>query len=337
MTEPKVDPQHSIIVNLGDRDIRALEALVHHNDATVLRSIPSANLSRFCDFLIDNGTFDWEDSAQAAWMLDNSSLERLAANYLDRVVTLLGELDDLSLVGGDDGFSSLAATQLMALNEETFGKCLDRVYHFILAWEATLSFHVDEWPELFYSLDARAADARSKLRNPRKTRREQLFEEITARYTALISRIALSYEADPTLRRDLVQDILLAIWVALAGNQEGTSLRSFVASIAQKRSISHVTKRAREPHSVKLPEDLQSVATPPDEVVIQGDLKRHLVESIQLLPIPQRQAIVLCFEGFSYREVAEILGISTNAAMLRCQKAKSTLRSLMAERNPLIG
>jgi len=62
---------------------------------------------------------------------------------------------------------------------------------------------------------------------------------------------------------------------------------------------------------------------------VQNDLKRHLVQSIQKLPLPQREAIVLCFEGFSYGEMSEALGISTNAAMLRCQRAKASLKAMM--------
>jgi RNA polymerase sigma-70 factor (ECF subfamily) len=163
-------------------------------------------------------------------------------------------------------------------------------------------------------------------------RKDMLFAEVTARHSGLISRIALSYEADPALRRDLVQDILLAIWLALESYRGDSSLRTFIAAIAQKRSISHVTRRAREPRQEALPEHLVSAALAPDEVAVQNDLKEHLVRSIQKLPIPQREAIVLCFEGFSYGEVAQVLGISTNAAMLRCQRAKATLKTMMGAR-----
>lgn len=159
-----------------------------------------------------------------------------------------------------------------------------------------------------------------------------MFREVTSGYTGLISRIALSYEADAALRRELVQDILLAIWIALPAYRGEAALKTFVASIAQKRSISHVTRRAREPRQVELPEDLLSAAPPPDEIAMRNDMKKQLVESIQQLPLPQREAIVLTLEGFSYGEVAEILGISTNAAMLRCQRAKGALISIMEKR-----
>lgn len=161
--------------------------------------------------------------------------------------------------------------------------------------------------------------------------KEQLFGEVSSSCMGLISRIALSYEADPSLRHELIQDILLAIWVALANYRGEASLKTFAASIAQKRCISHVTKRAREPRQVELPVDLVSSSPPPDEIALRNDQRRRLIERIQLLPIPQREAIVLAFEGFSYAEMSEILGITPNAVMLRCQRAKMTLKSIMEQ------
>jgi RNA polymerase sigma factor (sigma-70 family) len=163
--------------------------------------------------------------------------------------------------------------------------------------------------------------------------KEQLFAQVSTSCMGLISRIALSYEASPALRHELVQDILLAIWVALANFRGEASVKTFAASIAQKRCISHVSKRAREPRQVELSAELASAAALPDELALRNDQKKHLVESIQQLPIPQREAIVLCLEGFSYGEMATILGISPNAVMLRCQRAKSTLKAIMERRS----
>jgi RNA polymerase sigma factor (sigma-70 family) len=163
--------------------------------------------------------------------------------------------------------------------------------------------------------------------------REQLFAQVSESCMGLISRIALSYEASPALRNELVQDILLAIWVALANFRGEASVKTFAASIAQKRCISHVSRRAREPRQVELSTDLASVGELPDELALRNDQKRRLVESIQQLPIPQREAIVLCLEGFSYGEMATILGISANAVMTRCQRAKTTLKTIMEERS----
>lgn len=162
--------------------------------------------------------------------------------------------------------------------------------------------------------------------------KEQLFDEVTSTCTGLISRIALSYEADQSLRRELIQDILLAIWTALPSYRGEAGIKTFAASIAQKRCISYVIKRAREPRQVELSPDIVSSNPAPDEIAARNEQKVRLVEAIQFLPIPQREAIVLCLEGFSYIEISDILGITANAAMLRCQRAKTALKSRMERR-----
>src|SRR5688500_1332016 len=106
-----------------------------------------------------------------------------------------------------------------------------------------------------FTMAARPDHVASAARPAVEPGRQRLFEDVTARCTGLISRIALSYEADEALRRELVQDIMLAVWIALPSFRGDSSLKTFVASIAQKRSITHVTRRAREPRKVELPED----------------------------------------------------------------------------------
>lgn len=159
--------------------------------------------------------------------------------------------------------------------------------------------------------------------------RDALFRQAMAEQRGLVARIALSYEADPSLRLELAQDIWLAIWVALANYRGDSSLKTFIASIARRRCATHVTRRVREPRQVELPEDLVCAALTPDQAAMEKAMKDQLAHSIQRLPLPQREAIILCLEGFSYAEVGTILGISANAATLRCQRAKAALSGIM--------
>jgi RNA polymerase sigma factor (sigma-70 family) len=158
---------------------------------------------------------------------------------------------------------------------------------------------------------------------------ESLFREVAATCARLIARIVMSYEADPALQRELVQDTYLAVWVALPKFRGDASLKTFVVAIARRRCISHVARRAREPRQVPLSGHLRSTSPAPDEMALRKQEERRLRTALQQLPIGQREAIVLCFEGFSYAEVGAILGITPNAAMIRCQRAKTTLRALV--------
>ena len=154
-----------------------------------------------------------------------------------------------------------------------------------------------------------------------------LFDQVVARHTAMISRIAMAYEADPALRRELVQEIMLAIWRGLPQFRGASSLKTFVAGIAYKRSITHVARAARRPKSAPLSDALVSQDPLPDEIASRNQLKKRMLEVIQTLPLAQKQAIILCLEDFTFKEIGETMGISTHAAQMRCHRAKAALKA----------
>lgn len=155
------------------------------------------------------------------------------------------------------------------------------------------------------------------------------FERIVADYGPLISRIAASYEADPSLREDLTQQILLAVWQALPSWRGDSSLKTFIARVAQNRAISFVTKQVRQPPVAELPEKLEADSLNPEESAIEMNEREMLIAATRRLPMPQRQVIVLLLEGFSYPEIANLLEIAPNALALRLSRAKTALKSMM--------
>jgi RNA polymerase sigma-70 factor (ECF subfamily) len=157
------------------------------------------------------------------------------------------------------------------------------------------------------------------------------FERIVADYGALISRIAMSYEADPSLREDLTQQIFLAVWQALPSFRHDSSLKTFIARVAQNRSISFVTKQVRQPRLAELPEKLETDAPNPEESAIEVNEREMLLEATRRLPLPQRQVIILVLEGFSYPEIADMLEIAPNALALRLSRAKTALKAIMEQ------
>jgi RNA polymerase sigma factor (sigma-70 family) len=155
------------------------------------------------------------------------------------------------------------------------------------------------------------------------------FERIVAEYGPLISRIAMSYEADPTLREDLTQQIFLAVWQALPSFRADSSLKTFIARVAQNRSISFVTKQVRQPRLAELPERLEADTLNPEEEAIELNEREMLLAATRRLPLPQREVIILVLEGFSYAEIAGMLDIAPNALALRLSRAKTALKSML--------
>lgn len=157
------------------------------------------------------------------------------------------------------------------------------------------------------------------------------FDEIVTQFGPLISRIAMSYEADPSLREDLTQQIFLAVWQALPSFRADSSLKTFIARVAQNRSISFVTKQVRQPRLAELPERLEADLPNPEEHAIEINEREMLLQATRQLPLPQRQVIILVLEGFSYAEIGDMLDIAPNALALRLSRAKAALKSILEQ------
>ncbi len=157
------------------------------------------------------------------------------------------------------------------------------------------------------------------------------FEQIVADHGPLISRIAMSYEADPALREDLTQQIFLAVWQALPNFRADASLKTFIARIAQNRAISYVAKQVRQPPVAEIPERIEADQPNPEESAIGASERRTLIEATRRLPLPQREVIILVLEGFNYAEIAEMLNIAPNALALRLSRAKSALKKILEQ------
>ena len=155
------------------------------------------------------------------------------------------------------------------------------------------------------------------------------FERIVAEHGPLISRIAMSYEADPSLREDLTQQIMLAVWQALPSYRADASLKTFIAKIAQNRSISYVARQVRQAPVAEIPETLEADEPNPEEKAMDSSQRRMLLEATRRLPVPQREVIVLLLEGFEYGEIGSMLNIAPNALALRLSRAKSALRTML--------
>jgi RNA polymerase sigma-70 factor (ECF subfamily) len=148
-----------------------------------------------------------------------------------------------------------------------------------------------------------------------------------------LGRLAASYERDPSRRQDLVQDIWLAVWLALPGFRGECSERTFVFRIAHNRAVSHVDHFHRR-QADTLDEDAPLASPGPDPEHSLSMQQRHdrLRAAVQALPIGLRQVVVLTLEGLSNADVAEITGITENNVAVRLTRARAALSRLLGAR-----
>jgi RNA polymerase sigma-70 factor (ECF subfamily) len=98
--------------------------------------------------------------------------------------------------------------------------------------------------------------------------------------------------------------------------------------VAVNAARDHLRRHRRE--KVQAPEDLPERAADPVPTPDPG-LTRVVEQALTQLPANQREAIVLHrFEGFSFREIGELLGVSETAVKVRAHRGYERLRVLLA-------
>lgn len=159
--------------------------------------------------------------------------------------------------------------------------------------------------------------------------RDQTFEALLGEHGAMLRRIASAYEADRERRRELEQDILLAVWRALPRYRGEGPLRGFIARVAHNRAVTHVAREAAEPRRQPLDEEAPSDEPSPQETLEARDIQRRLAGAVRALPLSLRQCAVLTLEGFAPAEIAGMLGLSANVVSIRLTRARAALRPLL--------
>jgi RNA polymerase sigma-70 factor, ECF subfamily len=167
---------------------------------------------------------------------------------------------------------------------------------------------------------------------------EQYRQAIDA-FGAALARLARAYEADPEARRDLLQDIHLALWRSFAGFDGRCSLRTWVYRVAHNTAASHVTRafRMRQHAFLGLEEIEDAPEHAPflqDEAAARQQALERLTRLIQRLEPLDRQVIVSYLEGMDGPAIAEIVGLSHGAVTMKVHRIKRLLAQRFHEGAP---
>jgi RNA polymerase sigma-70 factor (ECF subfamily) len=161
-------------------------------------------------------------------------------------------------------------------------------------------------------------------------RREQdaLYAACARAHGGAIARLARGYEADPTLRQDLVQEIHAALWRSFAYFERQCSERSWVYRVAHNVAVSHLIARRRlRAESYAALDDVEALAGTGDLEAEAGERRmvERLLATIHRLAPADRQVILLYLEDLSAAEIGEVTGLSANAVAVRIHRIKNLL------------
>jgi RNA polymerase sigma-70 factor (ECF subfamily) len=158
--------------------------------------------------------------------------------------------------------------------------------------------------------------------------RDERYAEAAATFGPALERLARAYEPDPDKRRDLLQEVHVALWRSLARFDGRCSLRTWVYRVAHNTAISKVLRRqANAPTIVTLDDTVESTAAAEgDERTLERQQALERLHGLirQLRPL-DRQVMLLYLEQLDAASIAEITGLTAANVATKVHRLKQLL------------
>ena len=155
----------------------------------------------------------------------------------------------------------------------------------------------------------------------------EAFGELVRRHQDFVYGAALRIVRNPVMAQDVAQETFVRAHRALPGFRGQAQVRSWLYRIATNLALNAVQRRREYPT-----DDIPDRPTRRDPATATESLalRRELEEAIAELPEKLREPLVLReFDGMSYQEIADTLGLPINTVRTRILRGRRALRGRM--------
>jgi RNA polymerase sigma-70 factor (ECF subfamily) len=171
------------------------------------------------------------------------------------------------------------------------------------------------------------------------------FTELAMEHMPSLYTAALRMTRSPADAEDLVQDTYLKAYRAFDTFQEGTNLKAWLYRILTNTFINTYRAKKRRPEETDI-DDVENLylyrrlgglegansGRSAEEEVLERFTETDIKEALDSLPEQFRLAVLLGdVEGFSYKEIAEILDVPIGTVMSRLHRGRKLLQKRLWE------
>jgi RNA polymerase sigma-70 factor (ECF subfamily) len=156
---------------------------------------------------------------------------------------------------------------------------------------------------------------------------------------------ALRMTRNPADAEDLVQETYLRAYRGFGGFQEGTNIKAWLYRILTNTFINSYRSKKRRPDETELDEvedlylyrrlgglEAATMGRSAEDELMDWFTEEEVKQAVEDLPEQFRLAVLLAdVEGFSYKEIAEILDIPIGTVMSRLHRGRNRLQKGLYE------
>jgi RNA polymerase sigma-70 factor (ECF subfamily) len=158
--------------------------------------------------------------------------------------------------------------------------------------------------------------------------RDRIFEEWLARHKGILFKVAHAYAFEHADRQDLFQEIVLQVWRSVDAFRGESSVPTWIYRVALNTAIAWTRKQDRH-HRGKQPLELVEGLLTTSSVGYDPRVE-WLYRQIAQLKDVDRSVALLMVDGFAYKEIAAIAGISEGNVAVKINRIKANLSAQLA-------
>lgn len=173
-----------------------------------------------------------------------------------------------------------------------------------------------------------------------KTGNEDAYQYIYDRHYALLCHIANGYVKDQFLAETIVGDTIFHLWEIRETLEISVSLRSYLSRAVRNRCINYLNsewERREISFSSLMPDEITDDRITVSDLhplgtLLERELEEEIYKAIDKLPNECRRVFDKSrFEGKSYEEISQELGISVNTVKYHIKNALASLQTNLSK------